>query len=177
MKEVKEHKAYELLNGKYGRVCLDYVILYSDEEYIGMESHKKAVTEAFHVLNERFASCEINFDLSPDKMLGEKINLSDFLFSPSSEDNKAEKSGSNNAYIPYWRAFLKPPHGTPYHISDFVDFNGILFPNKDTVEVYQWNNDFSNYFDEGKEWWGTGFWTAYDLKTDIAVVIGASLTD
>lgn len=45
------------------------------------------------------------------------------------------------------------------------------------TEVYRWNDDFSNYFDDGKEWWGTGLWSAYDKTTGVFVIIGASQTD
>ncbi|MDO4492182.1 MAG: hypothetical protein Q4B85_14065, partial [Lachnospiraceae bacterium] len=54
-------------------------------------------------------------------------------------------------------------------------FNSILFPND--IEVFRWNDDFSDYFDAGKEWWGTGLWSAYDEITKEITVIGASLTD
>lgn len=60
---------------------------------------------------------------------------------------------------------------------DFEEFNEILLPNKEDIEIYKWSDDFSDYFDAGKEWWGTGLWTAFDLKTNTVVVIGASLTD
>lgn len=35
----------------------------------------------------------------------------------------------------------------------------------------------SNYFDVGKEWWGTGMWSVYNPKNRIIVVIGESVTD
>lgn len=102
MKEIQEHKAYELLKKQYEEILLDYVILSIDTDYEGIETHKKAVIEAF---------------------------------------------------------------------------NHVLFPDKEQSEVYRWNNEFSDYFDEGKEWWGTGLWTIFDKITGIMVVIGASLTD
>ena len=37
MRELKEHQAYQLLTSKYEMVCLDYVILQCDEEYVGKE--------------------------------------------------------------------------------------------------------------------------------------------
>ena len=52
----------------------------------------------------------------------------------------------------YGFAFLEPPHGNAYLKSDFIQFNDLLFPNKPEVELYRWNDDFSNYFDEGKEY-------------------------
>ena len=49
--------------------------------------------------------------------------------------------------------------------------------NRENTEVYRWNDEFSNYFDDGKDWWGTGLWSAYDKKTGIFIIIGASQTD
>lgn len=181
MIEINEHSAYELLKDKYARVCLDYVILSSDEEYNGAETHKKAIIEAFQILNKRFASYDYCVDITPDKLRAEQSSIHELLELPPENSYigraKGERHFSIPDPIPYWYAFLEPPHGTPYLISDFIAFNDILFPNKDAVEVYRWNDDFSNYFDDGKEWWGTGLWTAFDKKSLVAVVIGASLTD
>lgn len=43
--------------------------------------------------------------------------------------------------------------------------------------IYQWSDDWSNYFDAGQEWWGTFFWTVYDTQRQTVAVIGASTTD
>lgn len=53
MQELKEHKAYKIRNEKYPKVMLYYVILLSNEEYKGIETHKRAVIEAFHIFNKR----------------------------------------------------------------------------------------------------------------------------
>lgn len=90
---------------------------------------------------------------------------------------KANRCFSIPAPLPYWFAFLEPPQGTPYLKSDFIEFNNVLFPDRKDVRVYRWNDDFSDYFDAGKEWWGTGLWTVSDVKNKVIVVIGASLTD
>ena len=79
--------------------------------------------------------------------------------------------------ITYWFAFLEPPHGNAYLKKDFTEFNEALFPNKNHCEVYRWNDEFSNYFDAGKEGWGTGLWSVYDSLERTMVIIGASLTD
>ncbi|MCK6691149.1 MAG: hypothetical protein L6Q97_03485 [Thermoanaerobaculia bacterium] len=47
----------------------------------------------------------------------------------------------------------------------------------DHLVIYQWSDDWSNYFDAGKEWWGTFFWTVYDTRRQTVAVIGASATD
>lgn len=56
--------------------------------------------------------------------------------------------------------------------------NAALFPNgTDQLEVYEWTTDWSDYFDEGHEWWGTLCLTVYDKSLDRFVVIMASATD
>lgn len=66
-----------------------------------------------------------------------------------------------------------------YSIEDFSKLNHLLFPvqfRKD-LEIYSWNDNFSNYFDDGKEWWETAMWSIYDKWMKRFVIIGASLTD
>lgn len=181
MVEVVEHGAYELLRNKFERVCLDYVILLSDGVYEGIESHKKAVIEAFQILNQRFADIDLHIDFNAEQMSAQQDSI-DHLLNLPPESISAVKTKNNRSYsvvhpIPYWYAFLEPPQGTPYTQSDFIAFHDTLFPNKNGLEVYRWNDDFSNYFDEGKEWWGTGLWTVYDKNAGMFVVIGASLSD
>jgi hypothetical protein len=48
---------------------------------------------------------------------------------------------------------------------------------KDKVTIYRWSDEWSNYFDAGKEWWGTFYWTIYNSETNTIIVIGASATD
>jgi len=47
-------------------------------------------------------------------------------------------------------------------------------PNAQT-EIWSWNTEWSPYFDDGREWWGTGLWTV-DVD-GAAVVVLASATD
>lgn len=181
MKEISEHGIYEMLENRFSRVGCDYVILSSDEEYRGMETHQKAVISAFEILNERFSDYGLSIDTETDKMTAVRSSVEELLEVPSddylAEGKKSDRSYTVPAPIPYWYAFLEPPGGTPYGKSDFIEFNDILIPDKDFVEVYRWNDDFSNYFDDGKEWWGTGLWSICDIKTGTFVIIGASLTD
>ncbi|MCQ2400600.1 MAG: hypothetical protein MJ059_01585 [Lachnospiraceae bacterium] len=181
MKEISEHQIYNLLDDKYSRIGCDYVILSSDDEYRGIETHKKAVITAFEILNIRFSPYELSIDIEPEKMSAVRSSADELLSIPSDEYFEGRKKANRNytvpSPIPYWYAFLEPPGGTPYMKSDFTEFNDVLFPNKDSIEVYRWNDDFSGYFDDGKEWWGTGLWSAYDAETGIFVIICASLTD
>lgn len=181
MVEIKDHGVYELLEGQFERVELDYVILSAKEEYKGEESHKAAVIRAFGILKERFANFDYSIDIREDKMRAKAESVAELLKLPAEAERgdriKKERNFSVSNPIPYWYAFLEPPHGTPYRISDFVAFHDMLIPSREDVDVYRWNDDFSNYFDAGKEWWGTGLWTVYDKKERVMIVIGASLTD
>lgn len=179
MMELKEHKVYRLLSNKYKRVAIDYVILLKNEIYEGVELHKKAVIEAFKILNKRYDYKVITIET--EKMDFSPSSIEDLLVLPENDYYDSRPKGNRCFNIPtplpYWFAFLEPPYGVPYLKSDFINFNDILFQNKGDTEVYRWNDAFSNYFDDGKEWWGTGLWSVYDKKTGIIVIIGASLTD
>ena len=62
--------------------------------------------------------------------------------------------------------------------ADFDRLNAALFPEgTEGLEVYEWTTDWSEYFDEGREWWGTLCLTVYDKGMDRFVVILASATD
>ncbi|MCQ2555687.1 MAG: hypothetical protein MJ171_08555 [Clostridia bacterium] len=180
MKEIKDHIAYELLKTEYERVSLDYVILSFEGEETGIETHKKAVIEAFEILNERFSEFDYSVKVEPEKMSFEKCRIEELL-SVSDELKEVVKTGEKSFSIPeplsYSFAFLMPPYGTGLKEDDFIRFNDVLFPDKEDLEAYRFSDDFSDYFDAGKEWWGTGLWTVLDRKKKIITVIAASLTD
>ena len=70
-----------------------------------------------------------------------------------------------------------PPHGINLKVSDFNRFNDMLFPDREELDIYRFSDDFSDYFNAGKEWWGTGLWAVLDRKSETVTVIAASLTD
>ena len=80
-------------------------------------------------------------------------------------------------------AFLDPPYSfmcgkTIFEKGNFfLDFCRLLFTDISQIEVYKWSTDSSNYFDEGKEWWGAFFWTVYNPYWDRYIGIIASETD
>ncbi len=179
MIELTNHKAYELLEHKYERVDLDYVILQSDEEYDGLITHKKAILAFSEILNKRFADMDYHIEVEENKMSAVRSSIEELLAVPEVNPygGEIDRSYSIPNPIPYWFAFLEPPYKTPYSIADFRSFNDSLFPVKERIDVYRWNDNFSNYFDAGKEWWGTGLWSVYDTVSKVFVIIGASLTD
>lgn len=59
----------------------------------------------------------------------------------------------------------------------FFSFFEELFGDLNFIEVYKWSTDFSSYFDAGKEWWGTFYWTVYSFEKDQFIGIIASTSD
>lgn len=185
MKELLEDKIYTTLAQKYDELLLDYVLLSFDEDYCGTESHKKAVIEAISILNtrERVGNSLLHpqFFVDEEKMRCINYSTEDFFC-----DNNSSWITSENirvrqtpSHMTYWQAFSDPPYGVPYTKEDFHKINHSLFPVpfRSDLEIYSWYDDFSNYFEDGKEWWGTAFWSIYDKWMKRFVIIGASLTD
>ncbi len=102
-----------------------------------------------------------------------KYNIEDFFYDNDTWGN------SNFSYMTYWRAFSQPPYNIPYSKQDFRKINSLLFPIqfRNDLEIYCWNDKFSNYFDDGKDWWGTTLWSVYGKWTKRFVIVGASLSD
>ena len=82
----------------------------------------------------------------------------------------------------YSDAFVEPPYnlsGSHKQINKmFWDISNSLFNGFLTKSsIWSWSTDCSNYFDAGKEWWGTYFYTYSLVDTDNIVVLLASTTD
>ena len=98
-----------------------------------------------------------------------------------SELFKNEKS--DFCTVGFAQAFLDPVHG--FRVSNnifetgkyFIDFCDFLFTDLNKIEIFKWNTDCSNYFDDGKEFWGTHFWTIYNPLKNYYIGITASDTD
>ena len=149
---------YQLL-AEYPDLALDYCIV-KEKQYHGYESHRRALKVAYHRLCGDWKG-------NPDQAAGKSIAAEEMFSS-------AYQPGRLN----YRKAFLYPPHENHYTGKDFVRVNAALFPNgTDGLEVYEWTTDWSDYFDEGHEWWGALCLTVYDNTLDRFVVIMASATD
>jgi len=59
----------------------------------------------------------------------------------------------------------------------FLDFCRLLFTDILQIEVCKWSTNSSNYFDEGKDWWGSFFWMVYNPCRDRYIGILAATTD
>jgi hypothetical protein len=112
----------------------------------------------------------------------------------------SESSRSVMHYKGLTRALLNPPYGinlgmrgqelsVEYGVEETKRMTAFLFEfleqiigvkqfsDFEKLTIYSWSNDWSNYFNAGKEWWGTFFWTILNQENNSIIVIGASQTD
>ncbi len=163
---------FRRLIAEYPDIVCDYCLVNEDNQnakalsvfpYRGVDSHRLALECAARELFED--GREWSYDLKGahcGKLSGKA------LFAPAGSDNR----------LNYRKAFLCPPYGNPYTDVDFERVNSVLFPGgEESLEVYRWTTDWSEYFDEGHEWWGALCLTVYDNTLHRFVVIMASATD
>ena len=60
MREIQDHKIYELLKTKYDRIGLDYVILQLGN-YEGEKNHKTAVIPRAHAYDDSFTQLSVDW--------------------------------------------------------------------------------------------------------------------
>lgn len=85
------------------------------------------------------------------------------------------------------RAFRDPPYGTQLQVADFREWQQVLRLHPDEgMQVLDWVGDgdaepqrsaWSDYFDDGKEWWGIWCLTLYNPRRQTLSVLAASATD
>ena len=202
VRELTQDPFYELIGGEYDGCDIDYCLIAPEVPYRGIRSHREAVLFAMLKVIERYLvdqraseerwAKEIRDDFFPwsidfGKAEAHRIDPAEFLLVPTIV--RKIKGGSviyDRIYpdvdageqIPYWYAFLEPPHGIDCTPDDFRRVNEALFPKgADALEVYEWTTNWSNYFDDGHEWWGTACWSVYDAHLDRFAVLLASTTD
>ena len=203
MKELKDDPFYEVLS-KYDRCVIAYRLLKGGAPHRGLPSHREAVESAMQreadvcVEDEREAEIRwgkeaadaiVPWTYDMEKAQAVPIGADEFLFVPEAQRRDrngrvfydydcAWENGSGGGRIPYWYAFLEAPHGTGYTPEDFRKANAALFPQgTDALEVYEWTTDWSDFFDDGHEWWGAACWSVYDARMDRYAVLFASSTD
>lgn len=190
---------HELINDvfyeikEYDRTVIDYFLMESEYSYQGYLSHKDAILFAMHKLIKQYSWISID----NDKLSAVNIPSEKLFFFPKEPWKKTSYGTTfhNNDFqqagkIPYWYAFVQPPHGTgsivrngkvlrkEYGREDFEIVNRTLFPKgTDELEVYEWSTDWSNYFEEGREWWGTICYSIFDKRMNRYTVLMASATD
>lgn len=201
MRELTNDSFYELIE-QYDRCVIDYCLMEDNMPYQGLRSHKDAVLLAMLKVIERYLdeqlSSEIMFsrdvpaepfpwNLDMAKAEAHLIDAETLLHVP--EILRTDYYGNRHYdcpwpdplegdQIPYWYAFWETPHTTGYGPDEFREVNSALFPKgTDELEIYEWSTDWSNYFEDGREWWGTACWSVYDKRMNRYVVIMASATD
>lgn len=167
--EFTDAEFYKLI-AEYPDVVCDYCIVKEADAkaekvfpYRGAESHRLALGCA---ARELFSDAG-DWDYDTERARCRKLSGKAF-FAPANSDE----------WLNYRKAFLCPPHENAYTDRDFERVNAVLFPGgADGLEVYRWTTDWSDYFDEGREWWGALCLTVYDKTLCRFTVIMASATD
>ena len=185
MRELLNDPFYSFIE-KYDRCVIDYCLIEDDAPYQGYRSHKDAVLFAMLKVIERDDE-PFPWNLDIGKAQAHPIDSAELLHVP--EILRTNHAGQRfydcglpdplkGEQIPYWYAFLEPPHMSGYGPDDFRKVNSVLFPEgTDDLEIYEWTTDWSNYFDDGREWWGTACWSVYDKHMNRYIVILAEATD
>jgi hypothetical protein len=161
-------EAFEKLYEQYDDSVIEYFIMKSDKPYDGEQSHRNAAMFTMEVLNGiRMAENESLLSYAPDRMSCKPVSAEE-LFGDMDFPQKNR----------YYRTFIDPPCGSHYNDEDHRRINSVLFPKGvyDT-EIFSWDHYWSEYFDDGNEWWGCMYYTVYDRAMDRFVVIAASATD
>ena len=183
---------------------VDYHLLSDDKPYEGMNSHREALRFVFEWLvkqridNKERARIMFGEDLADrmptlvydiDKAQPSPLDRQEFLYCPNIVktdyygnvwyDAEWEPNDENcGTTVPYWYALMEPVHGRRNKPEDFKKVNEILFPNgTDALDICEWTTDWSDYFDDGHEWYGACCWSVYDKTLDRYAVMLVSATD
>ena len=160
---------------------VEYHLLKDDKPYEGLQSHRKALITVFERLYP------LTYDI--DKAKPKPLDTNAFFFCPNVIKNDyngnavydAEWEPNDENFgttVPYWYALMEPMHGKRNKPEDFKRVNEILFPNgTDRLEIYEWTTDWSEFFDDGHEWYGACCYSIYDKSMDRYVVMLVSATD
>ncbi len=184
--------------------AVDYHLLCDDKPYEGMKSHRKALRCVFDWLVkqsiENRENARIMFgdhvadQLRPlaydiDKAQPSPLAPPVFFYCPNIVKTDyygnvwydAEWVPNDENFgttVPYWYALMEPVHGRRNKPEDFKEVNEVLFPNgTDVLDIYEWTTDWSDYFDDGHEWYGACCWSAYDKSLNRYAIMLVSTTD
>ena len=184
--------------------AVDYHLLYDDKPYEGMKSHRDALRVVFDWLvqqsieNKENARIKFGDDLADrlhplvydiDKAQPSPLDAQEFFYCP----NIVKTDYYGNVYydaewtpndenfgttVPYWYALMEPVYGKRNKPEDFKKVNEVLFPNgTGALDIYEWTTDWSDFFDDGHEWYGACCWSVYDKTRSRYVVMLVSATD
>ena len=181
-----------------------YYLLRDEKPYEGLRSHREALEFVFDLLIKRSredqekAGQRLDNDMAdrPDpwtydimKAQAVRLDPREFFFCPDIVRtdfygnvwyDAGWKPDDENigTSVPYWYAVMEPVHGRKNKPEDFKKANEILFPKgTDTLDIYEWTTDWSDYFDDGHEWYGACCWSIFDKNMDRYAVMLVSATD
>ncbi|HFD1614147.1 TPA: hypothetical protein QFI04_000670, partial [Enterococcus faecium] len=146
---------------------------FKEEEYDGLNSHQEAVLEFLNYSSRLCAgwSWRIKEGLIVSKKIyaqklyefrEEKINYTDIRFFDkmkkypiyvNKEMMKAKRITPESFWADdgiYRTSFLEATQGAEGTEEEFNQLNDRLFPDKDHLYIYLWNNEFTNYYNEGR---------------------------
>lgn len=133
---------------------------------------------------QEFLGPRYDFDRSGLIVCGKGQFLNEFFFYADTakreniipNERVDDGSGTGFAY-----AFSSPPYTIQIPAKElgplFDEFLKMIIGGSETSTVYEWPTEWSNYFDAGKEWWGSFLWTVSNPGCNRIVVIAASTTD
>ncbi len=164
---------------------VSYHLLSDDQPYEGMRSHRKALRFVFDDLADRMRPLVYDIDQARPSPLDRQVFFycpgivkTDYygnVFYDAGWEPNDENFGTT---VPYWYALMEPVHGRRNKPEDFKKVNEALFPNgTDTLDIYEWTTDWSDFFDDGHEWYGACCWSVYDKTLNRYVVMLVSATD
>jgi len=130
--------------------------------------------------------------------IGSEISLKDFIgFDLEKEFINIRDYSKPSAKLAY--ALLEPPYNLSIKINaewntyNYYEIKTIKYTevyksfiknllcitnlNQDEIKIFEWSDNWSDFFDDGKEWWGTFYWTIYNKRNNTIIVLGASSTD
>ena len=197
-------KQYDPNSEYHSAGAVDYHLLCDDQPYEGIKSHKEALRVVFDWMVEKNIEEKENarttqgdgvadqiqplvYDL--DKAQPSLLDPQEFFYCPNivktdyygnvRYDGKWEPNGDNiGTTVPYWYALMEPVQGKRNTPEDFKKVNETLFPNgTDALDIYEWTTDWSDYFDDGHEWYGACCWSVYDKTLSRYVIMLVSATD
>lgn len=158
------------------------------------DARKDEIMEKFPKFNfdKRF-----RIEIYNQKPTGKTISFREFVGFDDYQIQSVNVANYTNYRLAY--ALLEPPYGTGLpinakHGSDeylaettkeytalyrlfLGDFMLFSHYQKEDFIIYSWADDWSNFFDAGKEWWGTYYWTVYNKRNNTIIVLGGSATD
>lgn len=162
---LKDDHLFEIIRA-YPDAVPEYCLVKNDGDSAGPDAHRKALSRACLRLMAGDVETEPwAYDVA--KARAKQVSVTELF---SNEDIPGKLS--------FRKAFLFPPYGGVYTEADFARITAALFPfGTQGLEIYEWSTDWSDYFDDGHEWWGALCLTIYDSSLDRFVVILASSTD